>query len=97
MSKLKFAVHPGRILREEYLEPLGLSAGRLAAHVGVPRTRIERLAKEETAVTVDTAARLAAALKTTPQFWLNLQASYDLASNAAPKIKPLPELEGAAA
>ena len=78
MSKLKFAVHPGRILREEYLEPLGLSAGRLAAHVGVPRTRIERLVKEETPVTVDTAARLAAALKTTPQFWMHLQANFDL-------------------
>ena len=96
MAKLKFAVHPGRILREEYLEPLGLSAGRLAAHVGVPRTRIERLVKEETPVTVDTAARLAAALKTTPQFWLTLQANFDLASSAAPKIKPLPELESVA-
>lgn len=95
MTKLKFAVHPGRILREEYLEPLGLSAGRLAAHVGVPRTRIERLVKEETPVTVDTAARLAAALKTTPQLWLNLQANFDLATTVSPTIKPLPELEGA--
>lgn len=97
MAKLKFAVHPGRILRDEYLEPLGLSAGRLASHVGVPRTRIERLVKEETPVTVDTAARLAAALRTTPQFWLNLQANFDLASTAALKIKPLPELADAVA
>ena len=90
LSKLKFAVHPGRILRDEYLEPLKLSAGKLAAHIGVPRTRIERLANEETAVTPDTAARLAAALKTSPQIWMNLQASYDLATMEHPRgIKPL--------
>ncbi|MHA7871440.1 MAG: HigA family addiction module antitoxin, partial [Hyphococcus sp.] len=66
MSVLKFAVHPGRILRDEYLAPYGMSAGKLAAHIGVPRTRIERLVKEETAMTVDTAQRLAAAFSTTP-------------------------------
>lgn len=92
MSLLKFAVHPGRILREEYLEPYGLSSGRLAAHIGVPRTRIERLVKEETAMTVDTAKRLAAAFRTTPNFWLNLQINYDvLTSDSADAagIEPL--------
>lgn len=79
MSKLKFAVHPGRILRDEFLEPLGLSAGALAAHIGVPRTRIERLVKEQTSMTVDTAMRLAAAFGTTPNFWVNLQTACDLA------------------
>lgn len=88
MSKLKFAVHPGRILRDEYLEPLDLSAGRLAAHIHVPRTRIERLMKEETSVTPDTAGRLAVAFGTSPQFWLNLQANYDVAT-----MKPLQGIE----
>ncbi len=90
MSRLKFAVHPGRILREEFMEPLGLSAIALARHIGVPRTRIERLVREETALTVDTAARLAAAFKTSPAFWLNLQTAYDV--SAAPRvtgIKPI--------
>ncbi len=80
MSILKFAVHPGRILRAEFLEPAGVSAGALARHLDLPRTRIERLVKEETAVTVDTAMRLAKAFGTTPQFWLNLQTNYDLAT-----------------
>lgn len=84
MSKVKFAVHPGRILREEYLEPLGLSPGKLAKALGLPRTRIERLAREETAVSVDTALRLAKAFNTRPNFWLNLQSTYDL-NTADPK------------
>lgn len=94
MSKLKFAVHPGRILREEYLKPMGLSPYRLAAHIAVPRTRIERLVKEETPVTLDTAARLAAAFETTAQFWLNMQTSYDVATTKAPTgIKPIAAAE----
>lgn len=78
MTKLRFAVHPGRILRDEFLTPFGLSAGALAEHVGVPRTRIERLVNEQTSMTVDTAMRLAAAFGTTPNFWVNLQTAYDL-------------------
>lgn len=90
MSLLKIAVHPGRILREEYLEPSGVSPGKLAAHIGVPRTRIERLVKEETAMTIDTAKRLAAAFKTTPNFWLNLQVNYDVNTAAdVDDIEPL--------
>lgn len=85
MSVLKVAVHPGRILGEEFLEPMGFSAIALARHIGVPRTRIERLLREETAMTVDTATRLAAALGTTPDFWMNLQTAFDL--RTAPPIK----------
>lgn len=85
MSALKVAIHPGRILREEFMEPLGLSPIALARHVGVPRTRIERLVREETALTVDTATRLAAAFDTTAEFWMNLQTAYDL--RTAPPIK----------
>ena len=71
-------VHPGEILREEYLAPLGLSTGALARRLNVPRTRIERLAAEQTAVTPDTALRLARFFRTTPEFWMNMQAGYDL-------------------
>lgn len=72
-------VHPGEILNEEFLVPLGLSAGALAKAVDVPRTRIERVRDERTGITADTALRLAAYFGTTPEFWMNLQASYDLA------------------
>lgn len=71
-------IHPGGILREEYLVPYGLTAGKLAKRVGVPRSRIERLASEKTPVTADTAHRLAAAFDTTPNFWMNMQNNYDL-------------------
>lgn len=71
-------LHPGEVLREEFLIPLDMSAGALAKVCGVPRTRIERLANEETAVTADTALRLSKAFGTTPALWLNLQNSYDV-------------------
>lgn len=78
MTSILPPVHPGEILREEYLIPLGMSAGALAKNLHVPRTRIERLATEQTAVTPDTALRLAKFFSTTPEFWMNMQASYDL-------------------
>jgi addiction module HigA family antidote len=91
MSVLKCAVHPGRILRDEFLKPMGLSPIGLARHIDVPRTRIERLVREETAVTIDTAARLAAAFGTTAAFWMNLQTAFDLRTAPPVKgIKPLP-------
>lgn len=79
------AVHPGEILREEYLVPLGMSAGALARHLNVPRTRIERLVAEQTAVTTDTALRLAKFFRTSPELWMNMQAGYDLKIEAAAK------------
>ena len=72
------AIHPGEILREQFLEPLGLSAGALAKAVGVPRTRIERIVKEEMGISTDTALRLAKYFDTTPNVWLNLQNDYDI-------------------
>ncbi|MEA1673676.1 HigA family addiction module antitoxin [Nitrospirillum sp. BR 11163] len=72
-------VHPGEVLREEFMEPLGLTAGKIAKACGVPRTRIERVASEQTDMTADTALRLAKALGTTAQFWLNLQTTHNLA------------------
>lgn len=70
--------HPGEVLHEKYLVPLNLSAGALARACNVPRTRIERITSGEASVTADTALRLAAALGTTPDLWLNLQNNYDV-------------------
>lgn len=72
-------IHPGEILREEYLLPLEMSAGALARRLQVPRTRIERIVAEETAISPDTALRLARFFATTPDFWMNMQVGYDLA------------------
>ena len=71
-------VHPGEVLREEFLRPMNLSPYAVARALGVPRTRIERLANEETAVTADTALRLAKYFGTSPAFWLGIQTQYDL-------------------
>lgn len=71
-------IHPGEILREEFLLPMELTPYSVAQACGVPRTRIERLAREETPVTADTALRLGKFFGTTPSFWMNLQARYDL-------------------
>src|SRR4051812_14418569 len=78
-------IHPGEILREEYLAPLKLKPYTLAKKLHVPRTRIERLVAELTPVTPDTALRLAKFFDTTPQFWMNKQAAYDLAMAAEEK------------
>jgi addiction module HigA family antidote len=71
-------VHPGSILLEEFIEPLQLSAGKVARACGVPRTRIERLTTGVVGVTGDTAVRLSRFFGTTPEFWMNLQSHYDL-------------------
>jgi|TARA_A100001391_G_scaffold205405_2_gene205806 addiction module HigA family antidote len=80
MSMIKNPVHPGEVLNELFLVPLEMSAGALARRLGVPRTRIERLVKKETALTADTALRLSAFFGNTAEFWLNLQRAYDLAA-----------------
>lgn len=71
-------VHPGEILQEEFLLPLGLSQYRLAKDVSVPPRRINEIVRGTRAVTADTALRLARFFGTTEQFWLNLQTRYDL-------------------
>ena len=79
MTLIENPSHPGEVLVELYLEPLGMSAIALAQRLNVPRTRIERLVKGETALTVDTAMRLSRFFGNTAEFWVNLQRAYDLA------------------
>ena len=71
-------VHPGEILREDYLVPLGLSVNALSIALGVPATRIHEIVKERRAVTADTAARLSKHFGGDAASWLVLQANYDL-------------------
>jgi addiction module HigA family antidote len=89
-------IHPGETLAEDFLEPLGLSANRLAMELLVPVTRINDIVRGRRAITADTALRLARYFGTTPHFWMNLQSSYDLeiAQDArgleiADRIRPL--------
>jgi addiction module HigA family antidote len=72
------AVHPGEILREEYLAPLEMSAHTLSLALHVPAPRIHDIVRERRAITPDTALRLARYFNTTAQFWINLQSSFDL-------------------
>jgi addiction module HigA family antidote len=78
MARKLPAIHPGEILREEFLGPMKLTAYAVAKAIGVPRTRIERLAREDTPITADTALRLSRYFGTTAAFWMGLQAQYDL-------------------
>jgi addiction module HigA family antidote len=71
-------IHPGETLREDFLKPLGLSANRLAIELQVPVTRVNDIVRGRRTITADTALRLARYFGTTPQFWMNLQANYDL-------------------
>lgn len=86
-------VHPGEYLREELLGPLGITPYALAARLGVPRTRIERLVREETGVTSDTALRLGRFFSMTPEFWLNMQILYDLTLAEAAADETLRSIE----
>jgi addiction module HigA family antidote len=82
--------HPGEILREDFLVPLGQTQVALAAHIGVPIQRINELVRGKRGVTPETAWLLSQALDTTPEFWLNLQSSHDLATNKpARKVRRL--------
>ena len=73
--------HPGEVLEDEFLGPLGLTQVKLAAHIGVPVQRINEIIRGKRGITPETAWLLAQAFGTTPQFWVNLQANYDLASS----------------
>jgi len=97
-TKLK-PVHPGEILREEFMRPLGLSVNRLALELRVPVTRMSEIVHRRRAVTSDTALRLGRLFRTTPEFWLNLQTRYDLEiardreeRKVQREVQPLPAL-----
>src|SRR5579871_3884440 len=77
-AKLMDPVHPGEVLREDFLKPLGLTVNKLALDLHVPATRMAEIAHGRRRVTADTALRLARYFKTNPEFWLNLQNFYDL-------------------
>lgn len=70
--------HPGEILREDYIKPLGLTMNQLALALRVPTTRVSEIIHERRSITADTAIRLGRYFTTTPRFWLNLQTAYDL-------------------
>jgi addiction module HigA family antidote len=93
MAKKLPPLHPGEVLREEFLVPLNLSAGALAKVMGVPRTRVERIADEKIGVTADTALRLGKALNTSAQLWMNLQTRYDLETAALDVGKQIEKIE----
>ncbi len=71
-------VHPGKMLREEFLVPMGLSANALALAIGVPATRVGEIVNERRGISADTALRLGRYFRMSAEFWMNLQSSYDL-------------------
>ncbi|MFZ0998100.1 MAG: HigA family addiction module antitoxin [Candidatus Sulfotelmatobacter sp.] len=77
-QKLLPPIHPGEILRAEFMEPLRLSMNRLALDLRVPVTRVAEIVHQRRSITPDTALRLARYFNTSPGFWLNLQSAYDL-------------------
>ena len=92
------AIHPGEIIREEYLVPLQMTSHALAMALRVPAPRINDIVRERRAITPDTALRLARYFDTTAQFWLNLQSSFDLKQaekqagrKIAAEIRPITE------
>ncbi|MBF0388136.1 MAG: HigA family addiction module antidote protein [Candidatus Omnitrophica bacterium] len=78
MNKRLEPVHPGDVLNEDFLKPLALSQNQIARDIHVPPRRINEIILKKRRVTADTALRLAKYFKTSPQFWMNLQSSYDL-------------------
>jgi len=91
-KKLLPPIHPGEILREDFLKPLGLSVNKLALDLRVPVTRMAEIVHERCSITPDTALRLARYFRTSAQLWLNLQTAYDL-EVAEDKLRPTIERE----
>src|ERR1700680_241562 len=96
-------IHPGEILYEDFMKPLGLSMNRLALDLHVPVTRIAEIVHERRAITPDTSLRLARDFQTSARFWLNLQSAYDLevaedelSRNIEREVQPSPSVAAAA-
>ena len=88
MDKLK-NIHPGQVLKEEFLNELGISAYRLAKDTGIPQTRISEITKGMRRITADTALRLSKYFGNSPKFWLGLQDDFDLEEEQAAKAVEL--------
>ncbi len=80
-NRMGVPVHPGEILQEEFLRPLGLSQAAVARHLGVSLVRINEIIRGKRGVSAETAWLFAEAFGTSPQYWINLQVNYDLAMN----------------
>jgi addiction module HigA family antidote len=88
LPETRIPTHPGEILSREFLVPHGITQVALAAHIGVPVQRVNELVRGKRGVTPETAWLLAQAFETTPDFWLNLQAAYDLARTRPERTIP---------
>jgi antitoxin HigA-1 len=84
----RIPTHPGEILVEEFLRPLGITQVAFARHIGVPLQRVNEIVKTKRGVSPETAWLFSHALGTTPEFWLNLQTNYDLARSRPEKDIP---------
>ena len=92
MEKLK-NIHPGEILKEEFLEPMGITAYRLSKETFIPQTRISQILKEQRRITADTALRFSKFFGTTAKFWLGLQDDYDIEEEQRQKKDELNEIK----
>lgn len=96
MARKSSQMHPGRVLREEFMEPMQLDADRLALALGIPASQITPILADREPLTSDIALRLARCFRTSPQFWLGLQTAYDLSVAQArfgseiEKLQPIP-------
>jgi len=90
IPKRRIPTSPGEILMEEFLRPLGITQTAFARHIGVPVRRVNEIVRGKRAVSPETAQLCAAALGTSPEFWMNAQASHDLATHRIDmRVKPL--------
>ena len=92
MKKLK-NIHPGEVLNEEFLLPLGVSANKLSKDVGIPQTRISEIVKGNRRITADTALRLSRYFGNSAKFWLGLQDDFDIEEEVQSKFKELGSIE----
>ena len=95
MLRSKNLIHPGEILTEEFLKPMGITQNRLAMDIHVPAPRIYAIVKGTRSITADTALRLGKYFRTGPEFWLNLQSNYDLCVAALESQKEIDAIPAA--
>ncbi|HVO31546.1 MAG TPA: HigA family addiction module antitoxin [bacterium] len=96
MARKRIPTHPGEVLLEEFLRPLGLTQVEFARRIGVSLQRLNEIINGKRSVTAETAWLLSSALRTTPEFWMNLQTAHDLA-RSVPAVRPRPIPQRAAA